>query len=96
MNDLYIDFKSVGWDWIIYPPQYNAKYCSGDCAHISVRNTLRGKLVGWAADNLTREASKSCCAAEKMSAISVLYYDDLSNIVFTNVEGMSIKACHCV
>lgn len=96
---LFVDFQDVGWsDWIVAPQGYEAYYCQGDCPfpladHLnSTNHAIVQTLV-----NSVNPASvpKACCVPTQLSSISMLYLDDLNNLVLKYYQEMSVVACGC-
>lgn len=38
---------------------------------------------------------KPCCAPTKLHAISVLFFDDNSNVILKKYKNMVVRACGC-
>lgn len=38
---------------------------------------------------------KPCCAPTKLNAISVLYFDDSSNVILKKYRNMVVRSCGC-
>ncbi|XP_066502866.1 bone morphogenetic protein 6 [Hoplias malabaricus] len=98
-HELYVSFRELGWqDWIIAPEGYAANYCDGECsfplnAHMNATNhAIVQTLV-----HLMNPANvpKPCCAPTKLHAISVLYFDDNSNVILKKYKNMVVRACGC-
>ncbi|XP_030064807.1 bone morphogenetic protein 6 [Microcaecilia unicolor] len=98
-HELYVSFQDLGWqDWIIAPKGYAANYCEGECsfplnAHMNATNhAIVQTLV-----HLMNPAyvPKPCCAPTKLNAISVLYFDDNSNVILKKYRNMVVRACGC-
>ncbi|XP_056594054.1 bone morphogenetic protein 6 [Triplophysa dalaica] len=98
-HELYVSFRELGWqDWIIAPEGYAANYCDGECsfplnAHMNATNhAIVQTLV-----HLMNPANvpKPCCAPKKLHAISVLYYDDNSNVILKKYKNMVVRTCGC-
>ena len=96
---LYVSFRDLGWqDWIIAPDGYSAYYCHGECsfplnAHMNATNhaivqTLIHLMTPYA-------VPKPCCAPAKLSGISVLYFDESSNVILKKYRNMVVKSCGC-
>jgi len=97
---LYVSFRDLNWqDWIIAPEGYESFYCFGECAfplnahmnatnHAIVQTLMHLHSVG-------KEIPKPCCAPTHTSAISVLYFDDHSNVILKKYNDMVVKACGC-
>lgn len=98
-HELYVSFRDLRWqDWIIAPEGYAAFYCDGECsfplnAHMNATNhAIVQTLVHLMfPDNVP----KPCCAPTKLNAISVLYFDDSSNVILKKYRNMVVRSCGC-
>ncbi|XP_076327467.1 growth/differentiation factor 8-like [Tachypleus tridentatus] len=89
---LTVDFVEFKWDWIIAPKRYEANYCSGECPFVFLHRYPHTHLV----QQIDPYGSIGpCCAPSKMSSISMLYFDDSSNIILGYLPGMMVKKCGC-
>uniref|UniRef100_A0A3B3DKQ6 TGF-beta family profile domain-containing protein n=1 Tax=Oryzias melastigma TaxID=30732 RepID=A0A3B3DKQ6_ORYME len=98
-HELYVSFRELGWqDWIIAPDGYAANYCDGECsfplnAHMNATNHA---IVQTLVHLMNPEnVPKPCCAPTKLHAISVLYFDDNSNVILKKYKNMVVRACGC-
>ncbi|TRY79012.1 hypothetical protein DNTS_022217, partial [Danionella cerebrum] len=98
-HELFVSFRELGWqDWIIAPEGYAANYCDGECsfplnAHMNATNHA---IVQTLVHLMNPEnVPKPCCAPTKLHAISVLYYDDNSNVILKKYKNMVVRACGC-
>ncbi|XP_073423148.1 bone morphogenetic protein 6 [Dendrobates tinctorius] len=98
-HELYVSFQDLGWqDWIIAPKGYAANYCGGECsfplnAHMNATNhAIVQTLVHLMNPDYV---PKPCCAPTKLNAISVLYFDDNSNVILKKYRNMVVRACGC-
>uniref|UniRef100_A0A8C6WHX4 Bone morphogenetic protein 5 n=1 Tax=Neogobius melanostomus TaxID=47308 RepID=A0A8C6WHX4_9GOBI len=98
-HELYVSFRDLGWqDWIIAPEGYAAFYCDGECAfplnaHMNATNhAIVQTLVHLMFPN---NVPKPCCAPTKLNAISVLYFDDSSNVILKKYRNMVVRSCGC-
>uniref|UniRef100_A0A673B7Y4 TGF-beta family profile domain-containing protein n=1 Tax=Sphaeramia orbicularis TaxID=375764 RepID=A0A673B7Y4_9TELE len=98
-HELYVSFRELGWqDWIIAPEGYAANYCDGECsfplnAHMNATNHA---IVQTLVHLMNPEnVPKPCCAPTKLHAISVLYFDDNSNVILKKYKNMVVRACGC-
>ncbi|XP_077591675.1 bone morphogenetic protein 6 isoform X1 [Stigmatopora nigra] len=98
-HELYVSFQELGWqDWIIAPEGYAANYCEGECsfplnAHMNATNHA---IVQTLVHLMNPEnVPKPCCAPTKLHAISVLYFDDNSNVILKKYKNMVVRACGC-
>ena len=96
---LYVSFQRLGWqDWIIAPEGYSAFYCHGECsfplsAHMNATNhAIVQTLVHLMTPSVVPQP---CCSPTKLTAISVLYFDDDNNVVLKKYTNMVVKACGC-
>uniref|UniRef100_A0A0L8GPY2 TGF-beta family profile domain-containing protein n=1 Tax=Octopus bimaculoides TaxID=37653 RepID=A0A0L8GPY2_OCTBM len=96
---MYVDFEDLGWQsWIIAPEGYSAFYCDGDCIfplglNMNATNHAIVQLLLHTVKSQTMP--KPCCSPTKLSAISVLYFDDNSNVILKKYRSMKVKACGC-
>ncbi|KOC68068.1 Growth/differentiation factor 11 [Habropoda laboriosa] len=94
---LTVDFEKFGWDWIIAPknylsPRYDANYCSGDCPMAFLPTYPNTHIVSLAEPP---KNSGPCCAPRKLSEITMLYFDNEYQIVFSRLPGMVVERCGC-
>lgn len=96
---LYVSFQRLGWqDWIIAPEGYSAFFCYGECsfplsAHMNATNhAIVQTLVHLMNPSVVPQP---CCSPTKLTAISVLYFDDSNNVVLKKYTNMVVKACGC-
>nr|XP_016850649.1 PREDICTED: bone morphogenetic protein 6 [Anolis carolinensis] len=94
-HELYVSFQDLGWqDWIIAPKGYAANYCDGECsfplnAHMNATNHA---IVQTLVHLMNPEnVPKPCCAPTKLNAISVLYFDDNSNVILKKYRNMVME-----
>lgn len=97
-NLIFNSIFSFFQDWIIAPDGYDAYYCSGECnfplnAHMNATNhAIVQTLVHLVNPG---KVPKPCCAPTKLSAISVLYFLDESNVILKKYKNMVVKSCGC-
>jgi hypothetical protein len=98
-RNLYVSFRDLEWqDWIIAPEGYAAYYCDGECSfplHAQMNATNHAIVQTLAHLMKPVDVPKPCCAPTKLSAISVLYFDDNSNVVLKKYRNMVVRACGC-
>jgi len=96
---LYVSFRDLGWeDWIIAPDGYSAFYCHGECSfplntHMNATNHAIVQTLVHLMDPFS--VPKPCCAPTKLSGISVLYFDESSNVILKKYRNMVVKSCGC-
>ncbi|KAH1000094.1 growth/differentiation factor 8 [Dendroctonus ponderosae] len=87
----YVDFVEIGLDFIVAPKRYDAHMCSGECPYLTLQKYPHTHLLKMAQPN----SAAPCCAPRKMSAISMLYFDDKLNLVLSSLPGMVVDRCGC-
>lgn len=96
---LYVSFQRLGWqDWIIAPEGYSAFFCFGECSFpLSAQMNATNHAIVQTLVHLMNPtvAPQPCCSPTKLSAISVLYFDDSNNVVLKKYTNMVVKACGC-
>ncbi|KAM4748987.1 bone morphogenetic protein 7-like [Rhinophrynus dorsalis] len=98
-HELYVSFRDLGWqDWIIAPEGYAAYYCDGECAFPlnSYMNATNHAIVQTLVHFINPETvPKPCCTPTELNGISVLYFDDSSNVILKKYRNMVVQACGC-
>ncbi|NXR28312.1 BMP3 protein, partial [Cinclus mexicanus] len=97
---LKVDFADIGWsEWIISPKSFDAYYCSGDCQfpipkamkpsnHATLQSIVRA--VG-----VVPGIPEPCCVPDKMSSLSILFFDENKNVVLKVYPNMTVESCAC-
>lgn len=97
---LKVDFADIGWsEWIISPKSFDAFYCSGSCQfpmpktlkpsnHATIQSIVRA--VG-----VVPGVPEPCCVPEKMSSLSILFFDEDKNVVLKVYPNMTVDSCAC-
>lgn len=88
---LEVDFVKFGWDFIIAPKRYDAHFCSGECPLLALQKFPHSHLMNLASQN----SAQPCCGPRKMSAISMLYFDENYNVMYGSLPGMVVERCGC-
>ncbi|XP_042314934.1 growth/differentiation factor 2 [Sceloporus undulatus] len=98
-TSLHVNFKEIGWNWIIAPQDYEAFECKGGCFFPLTDNVTPTKhaivqtLVHY---KNPKKAAKACCVPIKLDAISMLYKDDAGTPTLKyQYEGMKVAECGC-
>lgn len=98
-HSFFVSFTDLKWnDWIIAPDGYEAWSCSGKCPfplHPNLNSTNHA-IVQMLAHLMNPQVPEPCCAPTKLQPISVLYYDDFSNVVLKKYRNMIVQACGCL
>ena len=93
LNDLFIP-----QDWIIAPEGYEAHYCHGECSFpLSTHMNATNHAIVQTLMHLMKpgHVPKASCAPTKLSDISVLYFDESSNVILKKYPNMVVKSCGC-
>ncbi|XP_021477949.2 bone morphogenetic protein 3-like [Oncorhynchus mykiss] len=97
---LKVDFADIGWsEWIISPKSFDAYYCSGSCQfpmpkslkpsnHATIQSIVRA--VG-----VVSGIPEPCCVPDKMSSLSILFFDEDKNVVLKVYPNMTVDSCAC-
>ncbi|KAI1905198.1 hypothetical protein AGOR_G00013660 [Albula goreensis] len=97
---LKVDFADIGWsEWIISPKYFDAFYCSGSCQfpmpksvkpsnHATIQSIVRA--VG-----VVPGIPEPCCVPERMSSLSILFFDENKNVVLKVYPNMTVDSCAC-
>ncbi|TNN71726.1 Bone morphogenetic protein 3 [Liparis tanakae] len=97
---LKVDFADIGWsEWIISPKSFDAYYCSGSCQfpmpkalrpsnHATIQSIVRA--VG-----VVPGIPEPCCVPEKMTSLSILFFDEDKNVVLKVYPNMTVDSCAC-
>ncbi|XP_039256232.2 growth/differentiation factor 8-like [Styela clava] len=93
--DFEIDFRAMGWDWIINPNIYRSYHCAGECPVLFLQTNQHKVLAMHSGQNQPKAASP-CCAPTKMAPMSMLYFDNEENIIYSDVPDMIVKRCGCM
>ncbi|XP_061765832.1 nodal-related 2 [Nerophis ophidion] len=96
--DMQVDFNQIGWgSWIIFPKRYNAYRCEGSCigpvgADLNPTNHayMQSLLKHYKEDKV----AAPCCAPNKMSPLSMLYYEN-GEMLLRHHEEMIVDECGC-
>ncbi|KAG6923135.1 inhibin beta C subunit [Chelydra serpentina] len=100
-KQFFVDFKEIGWeDWIIQPEGYRMDYCTGPCpAHVAgmpgLAASFHTAVLNLIKANDAHAAFSSCCVPTRRRPLSLLYYDQDSNVVKTDIPDMVVDACGC-
>ncbi|KAJ6657518.1 hypothetical protein lerEdw1_002453 [Lerista edwardsae] len=97
---LKVDFADIGWsEWIISPKSFDAFYCSGECQfpipkalkpsnHATIQSIVRA--VG-----VVSGIPEPCCVPDKMTSLSILFFDENKNVVLKVYPNMTVESCAC-
>ena len=83
---LIIDFKEIGWDWVLSPLTFDMGNCAGDC---SLGNVVNSPYVQM--DDIKRTK----CTPIRMSPMRMLYLDADLNIIKGWMPNMRVDSCGC-
>ncbi|KAM6182582.1 nodal homolog [Erethizon dorsatum] len=94
-----VDFNLIGWgSWIIYPKQYNAYRCEGECPN-PVGEEFHPTNHAYIQSLLKRyqphRVPSTCCAPVKTKPLSMLYVDN-GRVLLEHHKDMIVEECGCL
>ncbi|XP_037352011.1 nodal homolog [Talpa occidentalis] len=94
-----VDFNLIGWgSWIIYPKQYNAYRCEGECPN-PVGEEFHPTNHAYIQSLLKRyqphRVPSTCCAPVKTKPLSMLYVDN-GRVLLDHHKDMIVEECGCL
>nr|XP_045370162.1 nodal homolog [Camelus bactrianus] len=94
-----VDFNLIGWgSWIIYPKQYNAYRCEGECPN-PVGEEFHPTNHAYIQSLLKRyqpyRVPSTCCAPVKTRPLSMLYMDN-GRVLLDHHKDMIVEECGCL
>nr|XP_044993612.1 nodal homolog [Jaculus jaculus] len=94
-----VDFNLIGWgSWIIYPKQYNAYRCEGECPN-PVGEEFHPTNHAYIQSLLKRyqphRVPSTCCAPVKTKPLSMLYVDN-GRVLLEHHKDMVVEECGCL
>lgn len=98
-NSMYVHFGELKWnDWIIAPDGFEAWTCSGKCPFPLPSNmkSTNHAIMQMLAHLMDPQVPEPCCVPTRLRPISVLYYDDYSNVVLKEYRNMIVDSCGCI
>uniref|UniRef100_T1JDG1 TGF-beta family profile domain-containing protein n=1 Tax=Strigamia maritima TaxID=126957 RepID=T1JDG1_STRMM len=99
-QSLYVSFRILEWDdWIIAPQGYYANYCMGDCARRGrtpdTFSSFHTHVIEEYKNRNPYAVIQQCCAPTKLAPMSLIYFDQDSNIIKTDLPNMIVDECGC-
>ncbi|XP_043600087.1 inhibin beta C chain-like isoform X1 [Bombus pyrosoma] len=104
-DELYINFKDIGWsDWILHPSGYHAYFCRGSCSSAAsltisgspYNNVIRRLLAKNGSTTRRKNEIIPCCSPTQLSPIQLLYVDSNNTITQKTLPNMVVEACGCM
>lgn len=103
-----IDFRSLGWNWIIVPSVFGANFCDGSCPtfphdleqvnltnHAFLRTVHRAILgPSFGKDGISVPASK--CVPIRYRPLSILYKANNETFILRTIVDMIATSCGCL
>ncbi|MCP9265391.1 Bone morphogenetic protein 3B [Dirofilaria immitis] len=91
IEKLNVRFRDIGWEhWIIAPTSFEAHYCSVNPSNHAIVQSIIHRL------GLNPYVPDVCCAPDKMDSLTLLYYDEMDNVVLKNYPRMIVNSCACL
>ncbi|XP_011870253.1 PREDICTED: inhibin beta A chain isoform X2 [Vollenhovia emeryi] len=102
-DDLYIDFKDIGWsDWILHPSGYHAYFCRGSCSTATSLTISGSHYNNVIMKLLSKEGVQQkkkivpCCSPTQLAPLQLLYVDTNNTITQKTLPNMVVEACGCM
>lgn len=102
-EDLYINFRDIGWgDWILHPSGYHAYFCRGSCSTATSLTNSGSSYNNVIMKLLTKDGSQQrskivpCCSPTQLAPLQLLYIDTNNTITQKTLPNMSVEACGCM
>uniref|UniRef100_A0A8C4Q779 Inhibin subunit beta C n=1 Tax=Eptatretus burgeri TaxID=7764 RepID=A0A8C4Q779_EPTBU len=102
VEEFFVKFSKIGFDWIIKPEGFFANYCRGNCPlhltgmpgtaasfHTAVLNKYRVQGIE------PMSSKPFCCIPTKLKAMSIIFYDEQQNVIKNDIPDMVVEACGC-
>ncbi|CAI4232278.1 unnamed protein product [Auanema sp. JU1783] len=91
-EDLMINFKDMGWEFVVAPVQFNAYKCTGGCSDYNFDEHTRH-----AHGVLTQRADKNllCCHPSEYSPLRLVYVNNDNTITVSNLQNLVVTRCVC-
>ncbi|XP_003783639.1 nodal homolog [Otolemur garnettii] len=94
-----VDFNLIGWgSWIIYPKQYNAYRCEGECPNPvgeEFHPTNHAYIQSLLKHYQPHRVPSTCCAPVKTKPLSMLYVDN-GRVLLDHHKDMIVEECGCL
>ncbi|XP_017404361.1 nodal homolog [Cebus imitator] len=94
-----VDFNLIGWgSWIIYPKQYNAYRCEGECPNPvgeEFHPTNHAYIQSLLKHYQPHRVPSPCCAPVKTKPLSMLYVDN-GRVLLDHHKDMIVEECGCL
>ncbi|KAM9618393.1 nodal homolog [Trichechus inunguis] len=94
-----VDFNQIGWgSWIIYPKQYNAYRCEGECPNPvgeEFHPTNHAYIQSLLKHYQPHRVPSTCCAPVKTKPLSMLYVEN-GRVLLDHHKDMIVEECGCL
>ncbi|KAJ7987652.1 hypothetical protein DPEC_G00328700 [Dallia pectoralis] len=91
-----VNFREIGWNWVLAPAEYDAYECRGVCLYPLTHETSKHALIQ-ALVNLKhpKKVNMVCCVPTKLDPITIMYMENGVIIMRELYEEMKVAACGC-
>lgn len=88
-----IDFKAIGWNFVIAPKVLTTFTCAGVCARSSIYGDLQ-----WRAQALINlnQFQTVCCRPNELLPMSMMILTEDGTPEYIYLPKMQVKSCHCI
>lgn len=94
-----INFDAIGWEFVIAPKNFNIHYCAGDCPFIMLKSGFKRMLTQYPlglGNERMRKGAQGCCSPDKLKPLSLLYFDNQQNVIYSTLPDMIVEECGCL
>ncbi|KYM82064.1 Inhibin beta A chain [Atta colombica] len=102
-DELYINFRDIGWsDWILHPTGYHAYFCRGSCSTAASLTISGSQYNNVIMKLLTKDGGQQknkivpCCSPTQLAPLQLLYIDTNNTITQKTLPNMVVEACGCM
>uniref|UniRef100_A0A3B5MPY5 Bone morphogenetic protein 7 n=1 Tax=Xiphophorus couchianus TaxID=32473 RepID=A0A3B5MPY5_9TELE len=90
-HELYVSFRDLGWQVQSKGYHFTRSFIVGSRRRATLRITVRASVHFINPETVPQP----CCAPTQLNGISVLYFDDSSNVILKKYRNMVVRACGC-
>ncbi|XP_071558759.1 growth/differentiation factor 8 [Temnothorax nylanderi] len=102
-DELYINFRDIGWsDWILHPSGYHAYFCRGSCSTPTALTVSGSQYNNVIMKLLSKDMGQQknkivpCCSPTQLAPLQLLYIDTNNTITQKTLPNMVVEACGCM
>lgn len=86
---LKVNFTTFGWNFIVAPQYFDAYFCNGECNVGYLEKYTHTHIASLST------SAKPCCSPQKLSPLTLLYFDVSMKLMYSTIPNMSVEKCSC-